>query len=45
MSFAEALRNACLASAHALGADIKKLSWLMSNQPKADHVEKEKKAA
>jgi hypothetical protein len=33
MTFEEALWKACLESAKALGDDIKKISWLLSNKP------------
>ena len=46
MTFAETLREACLVSAKALGADIKKLSWLLRNQDRKDHLQApEKKVA
>lgn len=45
MTFTQALHAACLASAKALGEDIKKLSWLLSNQSPAEHKANEQKAA
>lgn len=36
--FVTALKKSCLASAVALGSDIKKISWLMSNQARAAWV-------
>lgn len=35
--FVKALEKSCLSSARALGNDIKKISWLMSNQARSDH--------
>jgi hypothetical protein len=43
--FETALKKSCLTSAIALGDDIKKVSWLMSNQARADHQEKVTKVA
>jgi hypothetical protein len=43
--FRKALLESCLESAKALGPDLKKISWLMSNQPRRDHEVEEAKAA
>lgn len=43
--FVKALEKSCLASAKALGDDIKKISWLLSNQNRADHLDAGAKAA
>jgi hypothetical protein len=43
--FVTALKKSCLASAIALGSDIKKISWLLSNHVRAENEEKVAKAA
>lgn len=45
MPFAQVLQAACLASARALGGDVKKVSWLLSNQRPEEHAQRERRAA
>ncbi|MBB5261534.1 hypothetical protein HNP83_006261 [Rhizobium leguminosarum] len=43
--FVAALKKSCLNSAKSLGTDIKKISWLMSNQSRIEYTDDQSKAA